>query len=278
MAAYLDTNVFDHLYKKIGCTSTDITNLRKKIYSRELSLPLSIHVLEEILLDRKARPELLVAKIKLTLSLGNFRRMVKPCDQLLTDDIRSYAATGEAARPYIDVELQNIMTDGITELVESDGEELDEEMIAALEAARSQKVRFLDHLRDAAASGPAAAATFEQYFASAGPTMARSLALSAGVAEACEQRGLAGLLELRSVRMSVGARLAFNYAFACEGESAPVGDSRELLHAVSAAAVAATFVTDDAQLRRVLARVPLDNFAVVDLPTFLQTIQANPVP
>lgn len=273
MAAYLDTNVFDHLYKKIGCTSADIANLRKKIYGRELSLPLSIYVLEEILLDRKARPELLVAKIKLTLSLGNFRRMVKPCDQLLTDDIRAYATTGAAARPFIDTELQNIMTDGIAELVESDGEELDEEMIAALEAARSAKERFLDHLRDARPPGPAAV-TFEEYFTSAAPAMARSLALSAGVgvAEACAQRGIAGLLELRSVRMSVGASLSSNYARTLEAAPQPGGDSRGLLHAIAAAAVAATFVTDDARLRRILARVPLDDFEVLDLPAFLQKI------
>jgi hypothetical protein len=272
MAAYLDSNVFDHLYKKIGCTSTDIANLRKKIYGRDLSLLLSIHTLEEILLDRRARPELMVAKTKLTLSLGNFRRMVKPCDQLLIDDIRSYATAGTAARPFIDTDLQNIMTDGIAELVESDGEELDEEMIAALAAARSQKASFLDHLRDAAASGPAAAATFEQYFAGAAPAMARSLALGAGVVEACEQRGFAGLLELRSVRMSVGASLSFSYARTREAAPVPGGDSPELLHAVSAAAVAATFVTDDPQLRRLLERVPLDNFAVADLPAFLREI------
>src|SRR5229473_4247977 len=131
MAAYLDTNVFDHLYKKTGCTSADIANLRKKIYGRELSLPLSIHTLEEILLDRRARPELIVAKVKLTLSLGNFRRMVKPCDQLLTDDIRAYASTGEAARPFIDANLQNVISHGIGELIEIDGEELDEDLIAA---------------------------------------------------------------------------------------------------------------------------------------------------
>jgi hypothetical protein len=272
MAAYLDSNVFDHLYKKIGCTSTDIANLRKKIYGRELSLLLSIHTLEEVLLDRHARPELMVAKTKLTLSLGNFRRMVKPCDQLLIDDIRSYAATGTAARPFIDTDLQNIMTDGIAELVESDGEELDEEMIAALEAARSQKASFLDHLRDAAASGPAASVTFAQYFADAAPTMVRSLARSTGVAEACELRGLDGLLELRSVRMSVGASLSFNYTRTREAASIPGGDSRELIQAVSAAAVAGTFVTDDAQLRRLLARAPLDNFKVIDLPAFLREI------
>src|ERR1700722_29925 len=99
MIAYLDTKVFDHLYKKVGCTSADIANLRKAIYGRGLSIILGIHVLEEILLNRRASPQELVARVKLTLSLASIRRMVKPCDQLLGDDIRSYAANGVQARP-----------------------------------------------------------------------------------------------------------------------------------------------------------------------------------
>ena len=98
MIAYLDTNVFDHLYKKIGCTSANIAELRTLIYGRGLSMPIGIHVLEEILLNRRASPQELVARVKLTLSLASIRRMVKPCDQLLADDIRSYAATGQPDR------------------------------------------------------------------------------------------------------------------------------------------------------------------------------------
>ena len=51
MAVYLDTNAYDHLYKKIGCTSADIANLRKKIYGRELSIPLFAHM-SDAQLDR----------------------------------------------------------------------------------------------------------------------------------------------------------------------------------------------------------------------------------
>ncbi len=277
MAAYLDSNVFDHLYKKIGCTSTDIANLRKKIYGRELSLLLSIHTLEEILLDRRARPELMVARTKLTLSLGNFRRMVKPCDQLLTDDIRSHAATGAAARPFIDTDLQNVMTDGIAELVESDGEELDEEMIAALADAKRRKESFraemraqVECLRELAE--PAGGVSFDQYFeAGAGPFI-KKVAERQGVLDECQRRGFDELLHIRSVRMMVGASLSFLYAWTFERQSRNLGDSIDLLHAVSAAAVAETFVTDDAQLRRLLERVPLDNFKVIDLPAFLREI------
>lgn len=275
MAAYLDSNVFDHLYKKIGCTSADIANLRTKIYGRALSIPLSIHTLEEILLDRRARPELLVAKTKLTLSLGNFRRMVKPCDQLLGDDLRAYAATGAAGRPFIDAELQNIITDGIGELVETDGEERDEEMIAALEETRRRKETFraaasapLESIRQLAK--PAAGASFEQYFAAGAVVFVEKIAAHQGVLDECRQRGMDDLLHIRSVRMMVGAALSFLYGGTFEGQSPQKGDLMDLHHAVSAAAVAETFVTDDARLRRILSRVPLDNFAVVDLPAFLQ--------
>jgi hypothetical protein len=276
MAAYLDTNVFDHIYKKVGCNGADIANLRKKIYGRELSIPLSIHTLEEILLERGARPERLVAKIKLTLSLANFRRMVKPCDQLLSDDIRAYASTGEAARPFIDADLQNTISDGITELIETDGEDLDEEMVQALDATRSQKERFKLRIQQTQTETGQLAATatqqvnFAQYFEMMAPTVARRFADRMGVLQECETRGIEGLLKIRSVRITVGATLSFIYAWAFEGQSPKASDSTDLLHATSGAAVAETFVSDDRQLRRIVSRVPVEGFEVLDLPAFLR--------
>jgi hypothetical protein len=276
MAVYLDTNVFDHLYKKIGCTSVDIANLRKKIYGRELSLPLSIHTLEEILLDRRARPELLVAKVKLTLSLGNFRRMVKPCDQLLTDDIRAYAATGAADRPFIDANLQNIISDGIGELIETDGEELDEDLIAALEETKRRKENFraamramLESVRELTKS---AGTSFAEYFDLGAQTFVERVIERRGLLSECKRRGIDGLLQIRSVRMMVGETLSYLYGLTFEERSASLGDSIDMLHTVSAAAVAETFVTDDATLRRLVARVPLEGFEVLDLPGFLQRV------
>jgi hypothetical protein len=275
MAVYLDTNAYDHLYKKIGCTSADIANLRKKIYGRELSIPLSIHTLEEILLDRRARPELLVAKIKLTLSLGNFRRMVKPCNQLLTDDIRSYAKTGEATRAFLDANVQNVISEGIAELIETDGEELDDGMIAALEEARRRKEHFRtqmivgwENIRQDARQ--MTEPNFAEYFETGAEMVAERYVERLGLLSECRERGIDGLLRIKSVRMMVGVSLSYFYWLTFEATSPGRGDSVDMLHAVSAAAVADTFVTDDAALRRTVARVPLDNFEVLDLPTFLQ--------
>jgi len=275
MIAYLDTNVFDHLHKKIGCTSADIANLRKAIYGRQLSVPLSIHTLEEIMLVGKVRPEWMVAQVKLTLSIASFRRLVKPCDQLLADDIRAYAARGEADRPYLGADIQNVISAGISELVETDGEELDEEMVEALKEMRRRKERFRAGMRksqeetEQIAKSMSGQVTFEQYLELAAPGVAETFAQRAGVLEACKQRGIEGLLEIKSVRMSVGAALSLIYGQAFEGWSPKLGDSADLLHAASAAAVADVFVTDDQRLRQALARVPFDGFEVIDLPGFL---------
>ena len=133
MIAYFDTQTFDHIYRKIGCTSADIANLRKAIYGHRLSIRLSIHTLEEILLGRKVSPQAFAAQIKLTLSLANSRTLVKPCAQLLLDDIRAYAVRGEADRPFLRGDIQNAVADGIAALIESDGEELEDDFLAVLD-------------------------------------------------------------------------------------------------------------------------------------------------
>jgi hypothetical protein len=278
MIAYLDTTVFDHLYKKIGCTSTDIANLRTAIYGRRLSIPLSIHTLEEMLLARKARPELLVAQVKLTLSLASFRRLVKPCDQLLADDIRAYAARGEADRPYVGADLQNVLSDGIGELIETDGEDLDEDMVAALAQTRHRKERFQERMRLAqeevlAAVQPSSGQiTFMQYFRETTPLLAERFAHEASALDGCRERGIDGLAGIKSVRMAIGSASSFVFGQGFEGWPMQPGDASDLLHAVSAAAVADTFVTDDKRLRTALARVPLDGFEVLDLAIFLQRL------
>ena len=281
MIAYLDTNVFDHLYKKVGCTSADIAGLRKAIYGRDLSIPLGIQVVEELLLNRKASPQELVARVKLTLSLASMRRMVKPCDQLIADDIRSYAATGEPDRPLVNVQIQNAITQGIAELIESDGEEFSEEIAAALEDTKRRKERFVQgmkvSLREIASLVAAVPANigFDDYFQIAAPQIAERLAQRAGVLEACRERGIEGLLKIRSVRAAIGVALSFDYGQSFEGWAPASGDAIDFLHAPSAAASAEVFVSDDTRLREALKRIPLDNLRIMNLAEFLSASGAN---
>jgi hypothetical protein len=271
MIAYLDTNAFDHLYKKIGCTAADIANLRKKIYGRELSIRPSIHILADILLDRRARPELLVARIKLTLSLAGFRQMLKPCAQLITDDIRAYAARGQADRPYISADLQNIISDGISEIIETDGEELDEDMVAALESERQQAPLLKDLLARNTAGGEAA--DFKEYFDKELPRALEICAANASMLDGCRARGIGGLGEVRSVRAAMGAILSLEYDGRMDDSTTKERPAPDLRHVPCAAAVADTFVTNDKILTEALSRVPLERFEVIDLPEFLARVK-----
>jgi hypothetical protein len=271
MIAYFDTQTFNQIYGRIGCTGAEIANLRKAIYGRQLTIRLSIHTLEEILLARKVSPQAFAAQLKLTLSLASARALIKPCQQLVFDDVRSYGARGEADQPFLRGDLQNTIADGIAALIESDGEDLDEDFVAVLDDARRQKQQFLALLDDIrqkvgdpepvsqAASSPA---DLERVSL----TAAEKLTERVGSLESCRQRGLDGLLRMKSVRMTLGAAESETHSHASHSDSAAIH------HVVSAAAVAETFVSGDGGHQALLARIPLDGFTVCTLRDFLTRI------
>ena len=278
MIAYLDTGVFDHIYNKTGCTGADIAALRKAIYGREITVPLGIHVLDEILLNQRASPQDLVARIKLTLSIASLRRLVKPCDQLLKDDVRAYAARGEAERPFAGADVLNVLSEGISTLIETDGEEIDEDMRELLEQTKRQKDRFISGTRSSLEESPSWSGTsleqpaFEQFFQSRIPADAEGFAASAAFLEQCAERGLDGLSQLKSLRVLLGFKLSYIYGRAFEN-LAPLRSDSAFHHVVAAAAVAETFVTDDKELRALLSRVPMEGFEVTDLQGFLGRVR-----
>jgi hypothetical protein len=238
MIAYFDTTVFDQLYRKVGCGSADIAALRKAVYGRELSVRLSPHHLEEILLARKASPQALSAQLRQTLSFAGLRSLLKPCEHLLIGDVRDYASRGESGNPFLHGPIQDDYSSGIAELIESDGEEFSDEFREALEGVRRAKLRtralFEGLQRD-----------METVADSDGSGLAGAIAEAAGVREACEARGLDGLLRIKTVGAAVALLLAHRGA-----GSSGVADGWH--HAIGAAAVGGVFVCGDAHLRTTL--------------------------
>ena len=271
MIAYLDTEAFDHIYKKIGCTGADIANLRKAIYGRQLSIRLSIHTLEEILLARKISPQTFAAQIKLTLSLASSRTLVKPCAQLLLDDIRSYAAQGAAVRPFLRGDVQNAIAEGIATLIESDGEEMEEDFLAVLDDARQEKHRLIALLErarktaEAVAKPPTGWANLADYFDAASLPMLEVMAEETGTADACRQRGLSGLLGIKSLRMSLCTAIAPDF----EQLSSGAMKSGAIHHSVSAAAVAEAYISDTA-VSHSLRQLPIGDLKISSLSEFLK--------
>jgi hypothetical protein len=269
MLAYLDGKSFDHLYRKIGCAGSDIANLRKRIYGRELSIPLSVHHLEELMLDRQARPELRVARVKLMLSIGNFRRMVKPCEQLVADAMRG-CLHGEDAPPLIDANLQNLISEGLSDLIESDGEELNEELMSALEEAHAQRVRFTAGLFEVAADIAAwagAESSTDAEMSQFNCQIIERLALQARIATEVALQYQAILRESTVVR----AYSAIVGQLVTLKANPRTTDFSGIVHAISAAGTVEQFVTEDRPLRAALTQ-RLAPMTVLGLPSFLQQI------
>jgi len=246
MVAYLATSAFGHLYRKIDCTAADIGALRKAIYSRTVSIPLGLHNLEEIVLARPVSPQALAAQLRLVLSISNWRALLKPSGQLLTDDLRSFAAGEDPASPFLRGTMQNAVTTGITELLESDGEDINEDFAQALDEAKREREEFAAGIRESLAqfgelsSQPAAAGVFEEYFRHNALEAAAALAERAGVGEQCKRRGLHALFAVKSVRMWAGAMLSLARMQSLDGRSLSTENLAEVLHAVTGAAAADT--------------------------------------
>ncbi len=274
MIAYLATGVFGHLYRKIDCTAADIGGLRKAVYSRTVSIPLGLHNLEELIPARAASPQALAAQLRLLLSISNWRALLKPCGLLLADDLRSFAAGAEPASPFLRGEMQNAVTTGISELLESDGEDINEDFALVLEQAKSEREAFAAGMREFLAEcatrlAPPPAAAFEEYFARNAPDAAAALAERAGVGVQCKRRGLDGLLAVKSARMWAGAMLSLAWARAFESRAPRADDVDDALHAVTGAAAADTFVTADARALKWLSRAAIDGLRTTDLRNFL---------
>jgi hypothetical protein len=93
------------------------------------------------------------------------------------------------------------------------------------------------------------------------------------VLEKCKKRGIDGLLDIKSVRLAVLATLSLMYSQLYNDgqqkrQSRP-SDASDLRHAISACA-ADVFVTNDQRLQKHLSRVPIKEFHLLDLSSFLE--------
>jgi hypothetical protein len=111
---------------------------------------------------------------------------------------------------------------------------------------------------------------FAEYFDRSAPAAAELLADRVGVLDACRDRGIAGLLVIRSVRALVGSALSFAYGQTLAG-APPSPDPIDFVHLPSAAATAEVFVSNDNRLREAVARIPFDNLRIMNLAEFLAT-------
>jgi len=276
MKVYCDTNVFDHIHKGLGVTDGDLRTLRSAIQRGDVSIFLSVLNIEESLAAIRADPALAIRELWLVLELADWNGILKPPDILVTDDIIAYAQGAAVPQPFLDGD--HPVRAGL-QMMRNPTQRDIEELLPLLNESREQKEDFRNGMRAARdkvlertkkLSG--CRSPFADYWSSLALSFAEGYAERAGVLEECRNRGIVGLLDVRSVRMGVGVNLSLAYAETFEGFAPKMGDSRDQQHAVLASA-ADIFVTQDGKLAGLIGRIPIDGLQVLDLKGFLETVR-----
>lgn len=276
---YFDTNVFDHIYKGIDIAESAQHLLRLAVETGRISILLSVLNFEEIMgLLEKSNAQA-VAVLRLMAGLVEKNRIVKPSDMFLRDDIHRYAQGNELLAPFIN--LDPVIQSNLEVLTNPSQKDIDE-LLVIVKEVKKEKENFVLTMREANSKVLPHAKQFlknnygkppnwKDYWESLAERFAEGFVEREKLLDACRNRGIKGLLALRSVRMTVGASLSLAYAETFEKRTPKMGDSRDMQHAVLATAADA-FVTHDHNLARLLARIPIERFQVLDLPGLLHSI------
>ena len=260
---YLDTNVYRHLHKlEDGITIGDVTRLKALLRADKLRILLSTQVVEETISAVPSVPKEAIARFKLMRSLAKRKRMIQYHTRF-TEGVLAYARGEKTRSPFIPPppELRRILkTPDLDEL-----REIAEETKTSIQAHHDKvSAIFIKKIEPLAAPirKQKREPTFQQYWEDTAIQYIEELATRAGVLDECKQRGLRGLLEIRCFHIATLAQLSLLYANIYEGRKPKFSDSRDLQHVLLSSATDA-LITNDGNLRRIMNRVPVDNYEVI---------------
>jgi hypothetical protein len=275
---YLDTNVFDHMHKRLGVSDGDISALKAAKAKGSVSFLLSIPIFEEVFCAIKSDPVLGIRELLLVYEFADLERVLKPVHLLLMDEIAAYAKGDPRPEPFL--KEDDPVLNSLRALAFPAQRDI-AELMPVLDESRVQRQEFRDGMRAArnevlkAVKGLQSwKPSFGDYWGRLAEPFAEGYAERAGVLDECKARGIAGLLALPGVRMGVGINLSLAYAETFDGHAPEMGDSRDQQHGVLASA-ADVFVTQDAKLANLLTRIPMPGLQIMDLRSFLDALTAG---
>ena len=263
VVAYFDTNVFDNLIKKTnGVTDADEEQLRACVSSGRITVVVGHTNIRETISALDSRPDIAREQLDLIAKLADWDRFVRLHSIILEDDVRHFAFNGERANTPFEKGASQVLSK-VRLVVE--GRIGFKELEAVIAEDREQKKVFLDGVKR---SNAEIATELENFRKARGiPSFADFLADGMGaqvltfvesfdVAEECKRRGLDKLSSIPSIRTLVGLGMSFMYRTTVEKKSPKSSTSRDIHHAVCAAAAADVFITHDSELSYLLNRIP----------------------
>ncbi len=265
-SAYLDTNV----YSNTGAEQVGV--LRAAMARRGLVPRMGLADVEEILGDWETNRSAAVGRLQVARDLVGFDAILKQPRDLLDDAIRAYAAGKPTPSQTLPPDEQDLVEDCLYRAARG-RTSVDHVVRDTVHGVRALKDKFCRDMTQASIRARAEwdqidadrrrATTFEDYWKAGAVQWAEDFADHIGLAAACRERGLDGLLDVRTVRFCVGATMSwiFSVVVGDQPRQPRRADGYDLWHALLASA-ADVFVTGDERLTALLARVPLDGFRV----------------
>jgi len=266
---YFDRNVFDQIDRKRDVTDGDLTILRKAIRDDQLSVLVSFETVQE---TSYAKKDTALRGLRLIQELARAEFPIKPHDELLRDDITAFAQGKENESPFLFGKFQ-------IETVINDVENPSAEVLSLIEDDKREKIvlneklaRYVDDERRIL--GDKRPRPFARYWDLRSTFYAEGFAYFAGHLDQAKELGIDRLLQLRSVRLTVGAFLSLLYSILIEGHVVQNGTSRDIQH-VAPMSAADIIVTDDGELRRLIGRVPIENLVIITLPELIAFLRGE---
>jgi len=279
---YFDTNVYDRIDKG-EVPSTDVDALRLALSRRNLVANLSIADVEELLGQWETNRTAAIRKLQLARDLVGFDEILKQPRDLLADAIKAYAL-GEATPSYLmPPDQRHVVVSSLHRVIQGDTK-LDRVVSESLEKVRLMIKGFRQWMTESRAevltqweiivANLRRNPTFQEYWEAGAVDFTEGLVPPDSL-EACRMRGFDGLLEIRTVRLAVGALMSLIFAQivgeGLQSRTPQRGDAYDLWHAILASG-ADVFVTYDERLAGLLRRVPVDDFRVFSsIPELLQS-------
>jgi len=271
ITAYFDTNVYDHIFKRgEGITADDIVFLEKGIKKGLIRLSYSIFNLEEILMqpDSKQTKEEM-ALLKRLVSPYCFIKipfeLIKGC---LSDNVNELELSCYIDDPQLLLNVQDYINNAC----------LNDEV---RKETQTQKDTFTRNMKIAkeltlAETKPEdkKKCGFKEFEEGAEKLLRDSLNDFNIDKTILEKLDYQSLLKKKIIRVWIYSSLATMYKQVVKNSEPRSGDSRDLLHCITAS-TADIFVTHDDNLRKRLELFAADNFKVFNFKEFIQNIKTT---
>jgi hypothetical protein len=282
LKVYLDKNVLSHIISsQCGATETngvtvdDLKALLKAVAEGKITVLLGfMHLQEAAYALRASSPEVAKNELQLIKDLMDTKQVINFPRDLLINDVISYAKGESPKSPFIPNTLDLEQEFSTTEDTE--------ERMRVLKETDKHNADFLRVTTDAKANDKTYVLgefdgkrpSFEDFYQKkieerivATVQRVEDETKSEGLLEACKERGIGGMIDIKSIALAEGAGLSYQYARVfdklSEKQTKRLGDASDLQHALLASA-ADILVTHDEDFAFWIERIPHKGVEVLD--------------